>query len=87
LTWTIIILIIDVNDNYSYFIPMYICICNAVTERQVKESASDGVRSLDELTAKLGVGAGCGRCRECATELLREACGALAPRKILDACA
>jgi bacterioferritin-associated ferredoxin len=25
---------------------------------------------VDELTATLGVGAGCGRCRECAAELL-----------------
>lgn len=59
---------------------MYICICNAVTDRQVKDSANAGVRSLDELTQKLGVGAGCGRCRECATELLREACAGLQPR-------
>lgn len=54
---------------------MYICICNAVTERQVRECAQDGTRSIDELTFKLGVGAGCGRCRECASELLMEACG------------
>ncbi len=54
---------------------MYICICNAITERQVRECAEEGTRSLDELTVKLGVGAGCGRCRECAAELLMEACG------------
>jgi len=56
---------------------VYICICNAVTDRQVKESANAGVRSLDELQQRLGVGAGCGRCRDCAGELLREACTAL----------
>jgi bacterioferritin-associated ferredoxin len=55
---------------------MYICICNAVTDRQVKECALDGAKSLEDLTLKLGVGAGCGRCRECALELLREVCGA-----------
>jgi bacterioferritin-associated ferredoxin len=58
---------------------LYICICNAITERQVRECAQAGTRSVDELTVKLGVGAGCGRCRECAAELLLEACG-LAPR-------
>ena len=58
---------------------MYICICNAVTDRQVKDSASAGVRSLDELAQNRGVGAGCGRCRECAAELLREACVAVHP--------
>ena len=54
---------------------MYICICNAITEREVRECAQAGTRSVDELTMKLGVGAGCGRCRECAAELLLEACG------------
>jgi bacterioferritin-associated ferredoxin len=54
---------------------MYICICNAITDRQVRECAAEGARSVDELAMKLGVGAGCGRCRECAAELLSEACG------------
>lgn len=68
---TIIILISIVN--------MYICICNAITERQVRECAGEGARSIDDLSVKLGVGAGCGRCRECAIELLRESCSPLVP--------
>jgi bacterioferritin-associated ferredoxin len=51
---------------------MYICICNAVTERQVKECARGGACTLDELAAELGVGAGCGRCRDCASRVLDE---------------
>jgi bacterioferritin-associated ferredoxin len=51
---------------------LYICICNAVTEKAVRECARNGVCSLDELAAELGVGAGCGRCRDCASELLRD---------------
>jgi bacterioferritin-associated ferredoxin len=51
---------------------MYICLCNAITERQVRECARSGARSVDELTARLGVGSGCGRCIECAVEVLRE---------------
>jgi bacterioferritin-associated ferredoxin len=54
---------------------LYICICNAVTRRQVEECAHSGITSLDELAFELGVGAGCGRCRECAAECL-QACGA-----------
>ncbi len=50
---------------------MYVCICNAVTQRQVEECARAGVNSLDELAFALGVGAGCGRCRECAVDVLR----------------
>ena len=56
---------------------MYVCICNAVTQRQVEQSAREGARSVEELTATLGVGAGCGRCRECAAEMLQSACKSL----------
>jgi bacterioferritin-associated ferredoxin len=52
---------------------VYICICNAITERQVRELVQRGARSVDELTFALGVGTGCGRCRECAADLLRNA--------------
>lgn len=62
---------------------MYVCICNAVTERQLKDCARSGATSLDDLALQLGVGTCCGRCRECASGLLREVraeCGsALAP--------
>ena len=51
---------------------MYICICNAITERDVRECARRGCGSLDELSVKLGVGAGCGRCRPMAKEILDE---------------
>jgi len=54
---------------------MYVCICNAITEREVRECARLGARSLEELAFHLGVGAGCGRCRECACELLEEVHG------------
>ena len=70
-----------VNENDSRFAvlrkgttgTMYICICNAVTERQVRQCAAEGVRCLDQLACCLGVGAGCGRCRESAAEILSEA--------------
>ena len=58
---------------------MYVCICNAITDRQIRECAKAGVSSVEELSLELGVGSGCGRCRECASELLLEACGSLLP--------
>ena len=54
---------------------MYICICNAVTEHQVQECARAGACTVDALAMELGVGAGCGRCRECAVEVLRDVHG------------
>jgi bacterioferritin-associated ferredoxin len=52
---------------------MYVCICNAVTEREIRECACKGATCVEDLALQLGVGAGCGRCRECAAEVLEEA--------------
>jgi len=51
---------------------MYICLCNAVTERQIAEAAKLGARDPDDLARELGVGLGCGRCVSCAKDVLRE---------------
>jgi bacterioferritin-associated ferredoxin len=51
---------------------MYICVCNAITERDVRDCASRGCCSLDQLSAELGVGTCCGRCRPVAKEILDE---------------
>jgi bacterioferritin-associated ferredoxin len=49
---------------------MYVCICAAVSDGQIKQAVRDGACSLDELAVCLGVGAGCGSCREMAAEIL-----------------
>ena len=54
---------------------MYICICNAITEGQVRECAQGGNCSLEDLASTLGIGTGCGRCRDCAAQVLAEARG------------
>ncbi len=51
---------------------MYVCICNAITEKQIRQAASAGVRDFGGLQSKLGVAAGCGSCKEVAAEILRE---------------
>jgi bacterioferritin-associated ferredoxin len=51
---------------------MYICICNAITERDVRECVRRGCCSMDELSTELGVGTCCGRCRPVASEILNE---------------
>jgi bacterioferritin-associated ferredoxin len=51
---------------------MYVCICAAVSDRQIKEAVREGACSLDHLAACLGVGTGCGCCREMAQEILIE---------------
>ena len=49
---------------------VYVCLCHAVTERQIRELAEAGCTSLTELTMRTGCGAGCGSYREQAQGLL-----------------
>ncbi len=51
-------------------IRMYICVCNAISERQVQEAVAQGAQALSDLQASLGVATCCGHCAETATEYL-----------------
>lgn len=54
---------------------MYVCICNAVTEKMIRQAAAEGVRSLSELTRRTGCASDCGSCSDLAEQVLREARG------------
>lgn len=58
---------------------MYVCICNAVTEREVCEARDRGARTLDDLKTELQVATGCGQCEQVACQLLKGADDAVAP--------
>ena len=49
---------------------MYVCICNAVTEKQIRRAARQGAQSLPELRDRLGVASNCGTCAGQAMEIL-----------------
>ena len=51
---------------------MYVCICNAITDRQIRKAAKAGVKDFWALQAELGVATGCGSCKEVASEILAE---------------
>lgn len=51
---------------------MYVCICKAVTDRQIRQAIELGARSLSDLKESLGVATGCGKCAPCARAILRE---------------
>jgi bacterioferritin-associated ferredoxin len=52
---------------------MYVCICKAVTDKQIRRAAAAGVDNLYELREALGVASGCGSCADEAEAILDEA--------------
>ncbi|HEY7903781.1 MAG TPA: (2Fe-2S)-binding protein [Casimicrobiaceae bacterium] len=51
---------------------MYVCLCNAITDHEIRCAADLGARSLDDLSATLGVATCCRRCADCARGVLDE---------------
>jgi len=52
---------------------MFVCICNQVTDKQIRQSVEEGVCSIESLSAELNVGTCCGKCKSCAKKVMREA--------------
>lgn len=52
---------------------MYICVCRAVTDRQIHEAALKGAHTLRDLRRLLGVTSECGHCAAYALQCLQEA--------------
>ncbi len=51
---------------------MIVCICNNVSDKTIRQSVDDGVRSMSALRKQLNVGTCCGKCHACAKTVLRE---------------
>jgi bacterioferritin-associated ferredoxin len=43
---------------------MYVCICEAVTDTQVRSCIAAGARTVDEVGDACGAGTGCGSCHD-----------------------
>ena len=56
---------------------MYICICNGVTDHDIRQAADAGCRSMTELTMRTGAGSSCGSCLDMAAQVLDQARGVL----------
>lgn len=52
---------------------MYVCLCQAVTDRDIHHAARNGARTLKDLRQALQVGVDCGRCASCAKKCLKSA--------------
>ena len=60
---------------------MYICLCNGITERDIRSCCTEeGACSMRDLERCLGVGVNCGMCRPMAKQILNES------RSVNDSC-
>lgn len=61
---------------------MYVCVCNAVTERQIHEAVNEGATTVRQLKEQLGVGADCASCASCAKACINDAKKAQKTKKL-----
>ncbi len=49
---------------------MIVCLCNAISEREIIQAANEGASTLEHLSDRLNLGACCGACMDCAADCL-----------------
>ena len=54
---------------------MYVCVCNAVTDKDIRKAVDRGACSLFDVQNELPVGACCGRCEDTAQSVVSEYLG------------
>ena len=52
---------------------MYVCVCNAITEGEVRQAIDEGALTTCQLRKKLDVERVCGSCDDCLEDYLAEA--------------
>lgn len=52
---------------------MYVCVCNAVTEKQIFNAVKNGAKTVKDLKETLGVASECISCVDCAKACIKEA--------------
>lgn len=56
---------------------MIVCVCRRISDRDIVRAAHQGL-DFDEIQLELGVGTQCGRCTQCACDLVSQ-CRSAAP--------
>lgn len=49
---------------------MFVCICHGVSDKTIEASIEDGATTFKQLKAELKVGSQCGKCCNCAKQVL-----------------
>jgi bacterioferritin-associated ferredoxin len=67
------ILLLTIIRIRAFIRVMYVCLCNAVTDHDIRREAADGVHSFAELQARTGCSDCCGCCEQEARDTLDQA--------------
>ncbi|TXC65373.1 (2Fe-2S)-binding protein [Piscinibacter aquaticus] len=65
---------------------MIVCVCRRVSDHQIRQAVRDGAQTFEALQFELGVATQCGRCAECACQVMRDAKQQLAAEEESLAC-
>ncbi|MGH8190501.1 MAG: (2Fe-2S)-binding protein [Rhodanobacteraceae bacterium] len=66
---------------------MYVCVCKAVSDQDIRRAVADGVRCFEDLQARTGCATCCGCCEHEARELMEADLEALRRAKALPVAA
>jgi bacterioferritin-associated ferredoxin len=64
---------VPLKERPSRLSNVYVCICNGVTDHQIREAAANGCANVSDLTMRTGCGSNCGSCLDMAADLLAQA--------------
>ena len=51
---------------------LFVCICHAVTDREIESAVRGQADSLDDVTAATGAGASCGTCHDAIEAMIED---------------
>ncbi|RKF13771.1 (2Fe-2S)-binding protein [Alginatibacterium sediminis] len=51
---------------------MYVCVCNAITDSQIKACVAQGIVSFGQIKRELGVASNCGRCANMTKRIVQQ---------------
>ena len=72
----------DPNPLPEFNQVMYVCVCLAVTDTQIREVVNQGASSYEQVQCRLPIGACCGRCEPTAREMIHEQVSTDRSRKV-----
>lgn len=73
LTVSAMTIIILINDCLPELARMYVCVCRAVTDGDIRDAVAEGCCTMRDLRNTLDVATQCGRCALSAREVLNDA--------------